>query len=185
MGIMTRYCSFIVELNYLLKKIYSIIILSYFNFFCQKSPKLDAIKKIYLVRRPLTILSLFIITHLPSYLLYNRIIHSLTPPPNCTVKHENCRFTIKPNYIKRGLPWKQLLVRRQLTDNLRMDNLSNLDNIFCSNGRRLARVSNSAFNLSRCLLLGLLLVTPSFAVGFRLKQKKKKENINLIFTSDY
>jgi hypothetical protein len=46
--------------------------------------------------------------------------------------------------------------------------------MFCSNGKRLAKVSSSAFSLSRCRLLGLLFVTPSFGGGFKLQQKSQE-----------
>jgi len=51
-----------------------------------------------------------------------------------------------------------------------MERRSSFDKIFCSNGSRFARVSSSAFSRSRCLLLGLDLVTPSFGGGFKLQQ---------------
>lgn len=55
-----------------------------------------------------------------------------------------------------------------------MDNLSSLDKMDASKGKRLANVSSSAFNLSRCRLLGLLFPELSLGDGFKLHNKKKK-----------
>lgn len=48
---------------------------------------------------------------------------------------------------------------------------SSLLRMFCSKGSNDASVSSSAFNRSRCLLLGFDFVTPSFCGGFKLQQE--------------
>ena len=55
-----------------------------------------------------------------------------------------------------------------------MDSRSNFDRMDASKGKRLANVSSSAFSLSLCRLLGLLLPELSFGDGFKLQQQKNK-----------
>ena len=75
-----------------------------------------------------------------------------------------------------GLPWKYDLVRKKATASLNMDSRSNFDKIFCSNGSREAKWSNSPFNRSRWRFEGLLLawLLLSFVgVGLKLENLKK------------
>ena len=66
-----------------------------------------------------------------------------------------------------------------------MDNRSNLDRMLASNGSRLASVSSSAFSLSRCRLLGLLLPELSLGDGFKLLQPKKSKLVVSSFNSQF
>ena len=72
------------------------------------------------------------------------------------------------------LPWKYVLVLRNATANLKIDNRSNFDRIFCSKGSREAKWSSSPFRRSLWRLEGLLLAWLELSllgVGLKLKNE--------------
>lgn len=103
--------------------------------------------------------------HFHHYLTINK---SLRTPKG--VAKENLRRMHWSKWTRYGecLPAKQLFVLRYETESLSIESLSSLLSMFCSNGSREAIVSNSPLRRSRWRLDGLLLVWPSFGVGFRL-----------------
>ena len=91
-------------------------------------------------------------------------------PSECHIE-KFLRKIKKIKYSPCDLPWKKVLVRRKATASLSMDNLSNFDKMFCSNGSREAKWSNSPFNRSLWRFEGLLLAwfVVSFTAGVGLK----------------
>ena len=97
-------------------------------------------------------------------------IQAKSNPSECHI--EKLKFLKrKKKYSPCDLPWKKVLVRRKATASLSMDNLSNFDKMFCSNGSREAKWSNSPFNRSLWRFEGLLLAwfVVSFTAGVGLK----------------
>lgn len=87
-----------------------------------------------------------------------------------------CSFCPVVNWICTGfIPWKKVLVRRNATASRRIDNRSNLERMFDSNGSNEAKWSSSPLSRSRWRFEGLLFVWEplSLAEGRKLKQKSK------------
>ena len=75
-------------------------------------------------------------------------IQAKSNPSECHIEKLKFFKKKKKKYSPCDLPWKKVLVRRKATASLSMDNLSNFDKMFCSNGSREAKWSNSPFNRS-------------------------------------